>query len=90
MTEETISIKRTRAGTAKWDRIGVSASGIRLLQKRARAAAEAEGLTQDTIAARAGCSQKTVSAFFSHQTRYCRVQTVVRILRAVGFEVGCR
>jgi len=86
---ETLSVRRTRTA-GKWQRIGVSASGIKLLQKMARGAAVAEGLLQKDIAAKVGCSQQTVCNFFSHRTRYCRIQTVVRILRAVGFEVGYR
>lgn len=86
---ETLAIRRNRTA-GKWQRIGVTATGIKTLQKRARAAAEAEGLTQEQVGAKAGCSQKTVSAFFAHQTRFCRVQTVVRILRAVGFDVSYR
>ena len=86
----TLSIKRTRAGTAKWERFGVSKSGIRRLQKRAHAAMQAEGLTYADLCAKAQCSDQTVVNFMMGHTRYCRVQTVVRILRAVGFEVGYR
>ncbi|HUW12848.1 MAG TPA: helix-turn-helix transcriptional regulator [Anaerolineae bacterium] len=83
---ETLEVRRNRTKPGTWQTFSITEPGVRQIQKKAKAAAIADGVTYEDIAWLVGCSRQTVDNFMNHRTLYCRIQTVIGILDACGFE----